>query len=421
MLKCPHPVFYFFILTRCFAVAFSLPCITDVPLYQHYAFTGMGLGLNVYKDFSFEYPPLAISLIYLADTISLSALDLKGYFLAFALLMFVVDYFCLLCCQKFCRENLAMSEHQINYATLLYAIFGLLLYRLLYHRLDIVVALFLTLSLILFDTKTSKIKYGFFINALAGFFYKIVPAFTMPAAIISKAFIDSSHTKQIVKKIFFNSIFFLLCLAAIIYGFEIYTNHHFIKNMLFHEERGIEVESIYGAILLVKYLILGNSPPLYSTYGSADIHSGFYLGIIAKYLGTLLLISFYLALFFTLLHKKNRGRKIVISEENFLDITLITILLTLSFQRVVSPQFFIWLIPIAAIWNAKKRSFVGSIAFLSAFSFLFFATFFIFSDHAIPIETPIIILMLSTKNLILLILTYLITTNFLRNLRNSNE
>ncbi len=331
--------------------------------------------------------------------------------------MFAIDLICLSLCKKFCKENLKMNEEQITFMVLLYSLFGLLLFKLLYHRLDLVVALFFTISLLLFKAENSKIKIGFFINYLLGFFYKISPAFTMPAAIIIKAFSADENLKKNILKICFNSSAFVISLALIIFGLEIYSDHHFIINMLYHEERAIQVESLYGSILLFKNLLLGKISPISNAFGAWNVAGNFYFELFAKTFGIIILLSFYLAIFVILLRKKIALKKIEILDANFLDVTLITILLTLTFQKVLSPQFFIWLMPVAAIWLAKNRSY----KFLAAFSFIFFATFFIFSINYFALvlsESPILIIMLFLRNITLLALTYLISSKFLKTVSN---
>ena len=415
--KLPSLVFCFFLLTRFIAIFFSTFYISDVSIYQNYSNSGLFFDLNVYKDFSFEYPPLAILPIYSAGVISDLSTKFVFYFLSFAASMFAIDLICLSLCKKFCKENLKMNEEQITFMVLLYSLFGLLLFKLLYHRLDLVVALFFTISLLLFKAENSKIKIGFFINYLLGFFYKISPAFTMPAAIIIKAFSADENLKKNILKICFNSSAFVISLALIIFGLEIYSDHHFIINMLYHEERAIQVESLYGSILLFKNLLLGKISPISNAFGAWNVAGNFYFELFAKTFGIIILLSFYLAIFVILLRKKIALKKIEILDANFLDVTLITILLTLTFQKVLSPQFFIWLMPVAAIWLAKNRSY----KFLAAFSFIFFATFFIFSINYFALvlsESPILIIMLFLRNITLLALTYLISSKFLKTVSN---
>ena len=406
--------FLFFILTRLVALILSFPCLSDVLLYLN-IFINLHQGATPYQEFTFEYPPLALAIIYLSG-IYLESNDFTPYYLCFAMLMFFCDFCCLKICQAYCKYRLSMNEREITFMTVLYSLFGLILFRILYHRLDIIVALFFAASLLFFQAKNPRITRQFFINGIVGFFYKIVPAFNMPAAIILKAF-SSPSTKKTLIKITLNSVIFISCLAAIILSLEIYSQHNFIKNMLLHDQRGVQVESTYSSFLMMFDLLSNQKSNIILIYTGYDILVNPYFGKILKHLGNIILLSFFCGLFLKLLQKKRINGEVKISEENFLDITLITILLFLSFQRVLSAQFFIWLIPIASIWLAKNRS----ILFLLAFSFLFLATFFIFSIdyYSLICQVPILVITLFLRNLCLLIVTSLITLKFFTNdLRN---
>ena len=149
--------------------------------------------------------------------------------------------------------------------------------------------------------------------------------------------------------------------------------------------------------------------------GSWNIKSGFYVEIITNFLGSFTLLLFYAALFWILFNKNKSERRIIISENHFLDAILIVILLILSFQKVLSMQFFVWLLPIAAIWLAKNHSW----KLLAIFSFIFLTSSFIFSDYFNLIEEkPIFVIALFLRNISLVIVTCFLTHRFLKNLSN---
>ncbi len=408
-IKASELVLAFFIFTRIIPAFLSFPCVTDVPLYLTY-FQKLDLGLKPYSQFDLEYPPLTLIFIYFPRLL-LKKLDFMPYYLSFAFFIFLVDFFCLKTCQLYCKKRLLMTEKEISYMGFLYTLFTLAMFRLLYHRLDLVVALIFTTSLFFFEAKNPKLKTSFFINALVGFFYKIVPAFTLPIAIIFK----SVNSKKMVKVICLQSLFFVTSLIFIICALEIYTDHNFIKNMMVHAKRGIQVESTYSSFLMFNNLLQNEHSPLYHDFGSWNIKGGFYLEIITKFLGSFTLLFFYAAIFWILFNKNKPERKIIISENHFLDATLITILLLLSFQKVLSMQFFVWLAAIAAIWLAKNHSW----KLLAIFSLIFLTTSFIFSNYfALIKEEPIFVIALFLRNILLLFVTCFLTHRFLKNLSN---
>ena len=263
--------FSFFLVTRVAALVLSFPCITDVPQYLDHFIKGQIFNIPAYSGFAYEYPPLTLLMIYLPALAFKDVINFEIYFVCFAITMFLIDFLCLKSCQFYCQKRLKLAEDDINYMTIFYSLFGLLMFRMLYHRLDIVVALFFTSSLIFFQARNSKLKPIFFINALAGFFYKIVPAFTVPSAIISKAFNQNISLKKTVKKIFSDSIIFVFLLVLIIGIFETYSHGNFIRNMLFHQNRGIQIESTYGSLFLLLNLLTSLNFPIVNNYGSWNI------------------------------------------------------------------------------------------------------------------------------------------------------
>lgn len=408
--------FCFFIITRFIAITLSLPCITDISLYLGFYVKDQIFGMIPYQQFPVEYPPLALLISYLPGFFVKENISFDNYYVTFALMMFFIDFCCLKTCQFYCRNNLAMKDKEIAYMTVIYSLLGLLLFKIIYHRLDMAVCLFFVLSLVFFQAKNSQLKSRFFINGLLGFFYKIIPAFNVPIAIITKAFHDSD-LKKIITKICLNSAVFAFCLFAVIFALEIFTHHTFLQNMMFHQERGIQIESSYGSFLMFKNLLFGGSQ-IYYSHSSWNVEGNYILEFIAKILGNLVILFFYAAIFLILLQKKIRHKKFHFSEKDFLESTLIVTLLFLSFQRVLSTQFFIWLIPLLAIWLAKNRSLKS----LIIFSFIYFCTFFIFSiDYfALAFELPILVIILALRNFILVGFTCFITINFLKNLHEQN-
>lgn len=399
-------IFVFFVFTRLVAIIFSTPCLSDIPLYFFY-FSNLDSGLEPYSQFKLEYPPLSLIPIYFSGIFYPQ--NLVEYIVVFMTIFFAFDYLCLEICRFYCQKRLKMDEEEIAYMTFLYTIFGLMLFRIIYHHLDLIVAIFFVLSLVLFRAEKKNSKLALSINAFLGFFYKIVPAITLPAAFIIK---DRKPFKIAI-----NSAIFLTILICGIWFFELITKHSFIRNMLFHQKRGIHLESLFGSISLIKDFLIGKTSIIYQKYGSFDIEASEALTIFSKFFGHFVLLIFYAGLFF-----KFRNRK-KIHEEDFLNATLISIMIFLSFQRVLSPQFFIWLIPIISIWLTKNRSKPFISAFLLGFIFIFLCTWAIFSiDYsALLNQEPILITILCLRNLTMPILTIILAKKFFINERKNSD
>lgn len=402
----------FFIVSRVMATIFSFPCITDVELYLSLFRKLQIESLQPYSGFSLEYPPLTLIAIYLPG-LAKENIQFSDYYIFFSFMMFFFDALCLKLCRVYCRNNLQLNEEEISYMTIIYSLFGLLMFHILYHRLDVVVALFFVASLFLFQAQNSKLKISFIANSLSGFFYKITPVLNVPIAIIFKAFAKARNVREFIKITFINSAIFSLLLIGIIFALEIYTNHTFIKNLTVHARRGIQIESIYGSFLMFKNLLLNKVSTIANNFGSWNIEASSGLEIFLKFFGSLLLLFFYGALFFIFARKKIRQEKIIISDSMFLEATLISILLFITFQRVFSPQYLIWFIPLSAIWLTKNRE----AKFLAIFSFLFCATAVIFASYFSLInEVPFLVILLFCRNFVLLLFTIFLIKKFFNNL-----
>lgn len=390
--------FIFFVLTRLVAIFFGLPSASDITLYFAY-FLNLDSGLSPYSQFSLEYPPLVLVPIFLAGKID--SQSLIDYSAGFSVIMFFADCACLMVCYQYCKNHLRMSDQKISEMIFFYALFGLPMFQLLYQRLDLIVALFLSLSLILF--RGSKLIFA--LSAFLGFFYKIIPALIMPAAIIIK----EKRPIKIIK----NSLIFLVSLFCAIWILELFTDHSFVKNMLFHAERDIHFESLFGSLIILQNLLVGKISIIYQNYGSFIIKASKPLIDFSKFFGHLILITFYVALFFKF---RNRQK---ISDEDFLNVSLLTILLFLTFQRVLSPQFFIWLIPILSIWLVQNYSRKIFLIFL----FLFLATWAVFSiDYSALVgQEPILVTILCLRNFVLLGVTIFLIKNFFTDDRKSTD
>jgi len=396
-----------FSISRFVAIFFSFPTISDVGLYNEY-YGKIYFGMMPYKDFLVEYPPLSVLLMFFAGKISTQEIYSfypQDYFYSLALILFIIDNICLVLTIRLAKSYFKFSNNQITYLITLYTVFGLILYRTLYHRLDLIVGVFLLLSLYLFLFE----KRGLYLNSIAGFFYKIIPIFNLPIAIIINVCNKISNAKDRVIRISMVSAILLLVLTILIIILEVATNYYFIESISIHRDRVIQCESLYASIILLANLFNENAQIIEFTRTGWDVEVKNNLVLaFSKYFGFMLLFGFYIYFFILSIQKKNK-----IPREILLEATLIIILLLISFQRVLSPQFFIWLIPIISIWIVKENSKI----FLIIFSFLFLSTAIIFPENYFAFvfnQVPAMIILLFIRNITLLILTLYLTIRFLK-------
>ena len=401
----------FFILSRIFAIFASSVFVGDIDIYQKYAQNIIEFNLIPYKDFAFSYPPLSLLPITLSGAF-LAKIYYQNYLMIFLLLMLLVDVFCLLLCRKFCLKYLRFNDNQINYMTLLYSIFGAMLFALIYQQLDIVAA-FIIVGLLYLGVKQKEIN-NLFALSLVGFFYKISVIFILPLIIINRLFDSRENWQLSLKEVIKKIVIYLILSLFIIFAIEWFCDDRFLNNI--GQLEPINLQSLYGSILLLLNLInIGEFTIIYS-FDRFNIVSGF--GFIEKFIGLLaplLLFIFYAALFLALYTKKDKKH---IDYNLFLESCLIGLMILLSFSKVLQPQFFILSLPLLSIYLVKLRSKFVYIGFL----FIFIATFYLYHFNALDLAAKDAskIIILCARNFVMLFLTANLVLSFFAKIRNHN-
>ena len=383
---------FFFIISRVIALFFSFRTFTDVVMYYDY-YRKFSYGLIPYFHFDFEYQPLSFLLI-ITSGIFANHHDITSYYFSYVALMLLFDVLNIYLCIKICKKY-AMSQQSINFMIIIYSLLGLVFFKILYHRLDIVVASFILLSIYLLLKGRDK---SLFINSYAGFFYKIIPTFNLPAAII----VLNSPGNNFYYRVFQQSFYFLLIVILTMLGLELVANEY-IYSILHHANRGIQMESLYGSIILFTDLITGHISHIDDIYGAFHVRSTLFFEYIAKYLG-----FFILALFHLYLARLGAQKKL--QRSDFLTISLLVFLLFISFQRVLSPQFLIWILPLLAIYLSINRLHKD----LMIWCLIYLLSALIFYPHygSLINQEPILINLLLIRNLLLIYMSFKIFSNF---------
>jgi len=389
---------FFFVITRIIALLFSYNVLSDI-IFYYGDYNKFFYSLIPYVHFDFEYQPLSLIPIFASGIFSNTS-NIGNYYLTFITLMMVVDIFNLyLSIQLGKKYNL--DRRSMGFMILSYSLLSLLLFKLIYHRLDIVVTTFILLSALAFLNKKKGLLY---LNSYLGFFYKIISAFSLPAAIIINEHHKGISTRTYIKKISTESLKFLFYLVATMIVIQIIANEY-IYSLLYHTKRGIQIESIYGSSALFFNFLTNKISQIEFNYGSFNIVTNKYLEVLAKYLGFVILASFYLFLFISTL--KNR-----INRSDFLEISLLIFLIFISFQRVLSPQFLIWIIPLFSVYLSINKSNFNFI--IVCLIYLITAIIFYPNYHSLTNQEPILINLLFIRNLLLIFITFRIFNNLFK-------
>ena len=248
------------------------------------------------------------------------------------------------------------------------------------------------------------------LNYFFGFSIKIIPL-----ALVGFKAIDELNIKNDTKKVNVNirDLFYIFSkyttlVILIIFGFYL-ADIIFFNKMTFvifqHFDRGIQIESTWASFYFLKKLLNPSfNLPLIHNFGSYEINPVLINPLILSFSK----ISFFVFLlfFFLLFYLK---RIPIFKIRNRLNLFLIFILSFLCFQKILSVQFFVWLLPFIAIDLSINFHFLK----LFVICVIYLGSYLIFSINYYYLTelNPLYLCFLCLRNLatILLFITYLWT------------
>ncbi len=353
--------FGFFLSSRLVIIFGYNTYISDLNLFKVVADYGMKSGYVAYRDFWFPYPPLALPLIYIPSLLTES---FEGFRKLFQLEMFMFDALTLYLMFLFLKDRMGCKPLKIAFATVLYSIMGLFVGHLIYDRFDMAIAATFMAS-VYFFTGAARWKTISFVVSFLGAIVKLVPLFWSFLFIIYESVTaDGINFRKALKPVL---IIFLAFTFFMIY-YDSTVKHNLFKLMGEQGKRGIQIESVWGAPWMLYYSIakIPASEKLNSEYAAQHINDSvlpkYYL-IASKYAGFLMLGIFLAA---TALMKWKRRVSDKPEPWTFLLGMLFVLVLLISTQRVLSPQYMIWLMPGLATVSFGRRPDIPLIAISTA-------------------------------------------------------
>jgi hypothetical protein len=276
-------------------------------------------GLMPYVDFKFEYPPLAILPIWIP---AIFKRNTEGYFLLYRFIFCCSSIsFLVFFSQKFEKHIFR------NRFFILYSLISLLMAPLLYDRLDLIFGFILFGSLYLAREKS-------LFWTLLGIPYKLISLIFLPFYAVS-----FFQNKNLNLKEFFKwcviPIGILLGLILLLFQLK------FLDFLSYHHTRGIQIESTWATLHFLLQKLSNQNLVMEYSFGAQHLKEvSPWITFLANYavIGflSLLLIIFYF--------KKN----------SLPDILLSALLVFLCFSKVLSPQYFIWFIPLLIYFIEEK-------------------------------------------------------------------
>jgi hypothetical protein len=356
-----------FLVTRIYLVTLFIPWYSDVPLYFKYALDTHDFGHVPYLQEKIEYPPLAYEAMVLPRLFD-------GQRLSPALAKYVdwkvlyADY------HRTFRIMMALAEGAgfVLFALTLarrhrellgvgcwgYVLSTTLLAHVLHTRLDAGL-----LAILMFWAYTWTRSPGpeprlslwlAYFSVGLGISYKLVPIVIVPFLLLADWQAGRGWSRLRAPAI---GLAYLGIGAFLPYVPLLKTSGGSLLNWLnFHAERGIEVESIYASLLMA-LAPLGLELEAFSGPGSWDVKSsltGFLVPASTWFVALALAALGGVAW----LRRANYGR-----DASF-RFACLAMVLTVTFSKVLSPQYLVWYLPLVLLWGAdtlSRREYVGLI------------------------------------------------------------
>jgi hypothetical protein len=290
---------------------------TDITLYESWAQRIVVQGKAPYSEVAIEYPPGILPFV-LGPQIGFY--ETTFYRCRFITLMLLVDVAGLIGLWRIARRSGSVM------GLWLWTVLLPLLGPLVYARLDLIAAT-ATIWAIERASRNSWLGAGVLLGY--GGMVKVYPLLLLPLA-----FVTSSRRRQFVLGAAVSTLLPLAVLAGAL-------GPLFRCVILYHAARGISMESMWGALLLVSSK-LGHDVQYRFAYGTLLVQSD--LSSPLKWLGTLLMLCAIGAS--TLLARRHASRGDVQALANFMFATLAIIM---GVSTVSSPQFVTWLSALGAV------------------------------------------------------------------------
>jgi len=370
--------------------------LTDVSwLYYPIAATIVGDAAVPYRDVPFPYPPLALVPTLLP---ALVGLDYTTYHRLFRLEFVAVDFACLLLLGWFVGRGLGLGDRRAALAATLYCLLGLPLGYILYDRIDLLIALAFLASVALYRPSVPQ-GVGYYGTIAAGALTKVVPVFWLPFACVPDLLAGGRGRWAGVRAC---ARGFVLPVATVLVATQFITHGALTRSLGAHTIRGIEIESVWATPFLLLHVTGLGPTAVEDTFGSHNLASAGVPSAIlvaASYLGFALL-----AVLYAWHIRVVRATNAPASPTRHFQLAFGTLLVLLASQRVLSPQYFVWVLPGFCVEIVRSRRGVWYAALVSALYVLTLLVFPIQWEGLTRLD-PIAVATVTARNLILVALT----------------
>ena len=364
-----------------------------------------------YRDFSVEYPPLALVFITIPRLI---ASYFYQYVQVYAVEVFLFDLVAMFLLISLSRK----LGHDSPWGILgFYTVAILAVGPLLVTRFDFIPAILTLISIFFFIERRNKTAWAFLAAATLTKIYPIV--------IVPLFFLIQLYRKQ-KKDLLGGLASFVITCAIITIPFVILSPGGLWESFSYHGQRPLQIESTYASILQLLSIFKLFTINISTSYGSANL-TGLVPDVLAKVsfgitaLG-LLLVYWSASRRLKQSQMDERNCSLVSGEVAFIiKYSLIATLVFILTCKVFSPQYIIWLLPFTPLITQKLKYLIW-LLFVAAGTM----TFFIFPEYYDSLRngSVAVILLLIARNvavfglLLLLIRSPFLKTKFAERLQD---
>jgi len=301
--------------------------ISDITIYFAYA-AKIASGLRPYKDFAIEYPPLAVPLF----TVAGNGIDFASYQRWFSFEMFV---FTLASAAAVVAAAAAIwrSGARPFAAAVSFALFTAAMGAIVENRFDIAVGFFFV-ALCIWLLAVKEYELAGLVLGL-GFAVKLTPAVLLPVVLLLAGW---------NRRALWTLVLFGLAAILPFVPWLIVAPSGVEHSFLYHLDRPLQIESVLGTPLFVAHLLGRLWIDVGSSFGSQSIDADG-AALMARLSGPLTLLA--LGLTYALVARR---RALLRAAPRHLPLAVFaTACAFMVFGKVLSPQYFIWLLPAAAL------------------------------------------------------------------------
>lgn len=327
-----------------------LPTADDVDIYFRYARWTLS-GELPYRDFVIEYPPFSLVFFLLPALLCypLGGLDIERYKILFHTECFALNLATLWLAYSVLKHLYPAvairAHHNLSWRMAGFTFGSILISLYLMQRFD-VGATFLTMLAVWLFYKHKPAWSGVALGL--GFTAKLYPGILLPLVLLYYIYVKNDW-----RSVWRSIAGFTAACVVVVVPFLL-TGADGLRTFLsYHIDRGIELETIYATII-----VFGSYLGLTQALSMTD-HGG--LGLASDWvkplasLSTLLTFAGLFVIYFFVWRtlKRNGGR---VRLDWFINVVSLTILWFILANKVLSPQYLVWLLPFVPIWRGWNKT-----------------------------------------------------------------